>query len=337
MISTRADPPLPLARLRARGELVEVRAADLRFTADEVAAYLDEVDGPGPGGRRRRGAGGAHRGVDRRPAAGGALAAGPRGRGRLHRRLRRRRPVRRRLPRRRGPGAAARGRPRRSCSRPRSWTGSAARCATRSRAGATAGPCSRRWTGRTCSSSPSTTTATGTATTTCSPTSCARTCWRSGRTRSRSCTAGRARGTPRPASPSRRSGTRSRPATSSTRPTWSSGPSRPCGGTGRRPRSGAGSTTLPPEVVRLRPVLAMGLIGALMSGGEFAGVESRLDDVERLAGRPVGCGAGRGRRGRARPPAGPDRDVPGRPGPRGGRPRGDRQARGPGRRARGRG
>ena len=32
VISTRADPALPLARLRARGELVEIRAADLRFT-----------------------------------------------------------------------------------------------------------------------------------------------------------------------------------------------------------------------------------------------------------------------------------------------------------------
>ena len=45
VISTRADPDLPLARLRARGELVEVRAADLRFTPDEVAAYLNEVIG----------------------------------------------------------------------------------------------------------------------------------------------------------------------------------------------------------------------------------------------------------------------------------------------------
>src|SRR5207249_9011087 len=32
VIASRADPALPLARLRARGELVEVRAADLRFT-----------------------------------------------------------------------------------------------------------------------------------------------------------------------------------------------------------------------------------------------------------------------------------------------------------------
>src|SRR3954452_696405 len=42
-MTTRADPPLPLARLRARGELVEVRAADLRFTADEAEAFLNEV------------------------------------------------------------------------------------------------------------------------------------------------------------------------------------------------------------------------------------------------------------------------------------------------------
>ena len=36
VIATRADPALPLARLRARGELVEIRAADLRFTSDEA-------------------------------------------------------------------------------------------------------------------------------------------------------------------------------------------------------------------------------------------------------------------------------------------------------------
>ena len=45
VISSRADPLLPLARLRARGELVEVRAADLRFTPDEVATYLNDVIG----------------------------------------------------------------------------------------------------------------------------------------------------------------------------------------------------------------------------------------------------------------------------------------------------
>ena len=47
VIATRADPALPLARLRARGELVEIRAADLRFTPDEAAAYLNGVMGLG--------------------------------------------------------------------------------------------------------------------------------------------------------------------------------------------------------------------------------------------------------------------------------------------------
>src|SRR5258708_26813037 len=45
VIASRADPGLPLARWRARGELVEARAAELRFTPDEAAAYLNEVMG----------------------------------------------------------------------------------------------------------------------------------------------------------------------------------------------------------------------------------------------------------------------------------------------------
>ncbi len=40
VILTRADPPLGLARLRARGQLVEIRAADLRFTPVETAEFL---------------------------------------------------------------------------------------------------------------------------------------------------------------------------------------------------------------------------------------------------------------------------------------------------------
>jgi LuxR family maltose regulon positive regulatory protein len=47
VISTRADPALPLSRLRARGHLVEFRAADLRFTADETSLYLNRVHGLG--------------------------------------------------------------------------------------------------------------------------------------------------------------------------------------------------------------------------------------------------------------------------------------------------
>jgi LuxR family maltose regulon positive regulatory protein len=43
VIATRSDPPLPLARLRARGELAEVRAADLRFTDEETATYFEAM------------------------------------------------------------------------------------------------------------------------------------------------------------------------------------------------------------------------------------------------------------------------------------------------------
>jgi LuxR family maltose regulon positive regulatory protein len=42
---TRADPPLPLARLRGRGELTEIRAADLRFLPEEAAAFLEGTMG----------------------------------------------------------------------------------------------------------------------------------------------------------------------------------------------------------------------------------------------------------------------------------------------------
>lgn len=47
VVSGRADPPLPLARLRARGQLAELRAADLRFTGAEAAALLAQTAGPG--------------------------------------------------------------------------------------------------------------------------------------------------------------------------------------------------------------------------------------------------------------------------------------------------
>jgi LuxR family transcriptional regulator, maltose regulon positive regulatory protein len=45
LMATRSDPPLPLARLRTRGQLTEVRAADLRFTAAEAAQFLNQVMG----------------------------------------------------------------------------------------------------------------------------------------------------------------------------------------------------------------------------------------------------------------------------------------------------
>jgi len=45
VIATREDPDLPLARLRARCRLTELRAADLRFTASEAAEFLNPVMG----------------------------------------------------------------------------------------------------------------------------------------------------------------------------------------------------------------------------------------------------------------------------------------------------
>ncbi len=45
VITTREDPHLPLARLRARGQLTELRAADLRFTPAEATDFLNQVMG----------------------------------------------------------------------------------------------------------------------------------------------------------------------------------------------------------------------------------------------------------------------------------------------------
>jgi LuxR family maltose regulon positive regulatory protein len=45
VIATREDPHLPLARLRARGQLTELRAADLRFTPAQAAEFLNHVMG----------------------------------------------------------------------------------------------------------------------------------------------------------------------------------------------------------------------------------------------------------------------------------------------------
>jgi LuxR family maltose regulon positive regulatory protein len=45
VVSGRVDPPLPLARVRARGQMSELHAADLRFTPEEAAAFLGEAMG----------------------------------------------------------------------------------------------------------------------------------------------------------------------------------------------------------------------------------------------------------------------------------------------------
>jgi LuxR family maltose regulon positive regulatory protein len=43
IIATRVDPVLPLARMRGRGEVIELRTSDLRFNADETSAFLNET------------------------------------------------------------------------------------------------------------------------------------------------------------------------------------------------------------------------------------------------------------------------------------------------------
>lgn len=45
VIASRADPPLPVAHLRGRGQLLELRLKDLRFTQDEAAEFLEKVAG----------------------------------------------------------------------------------------------------------------------------------------------------------------------------------------------------------------------------------------------------------------------------------------------------
>jgi LuxR family maltose regulon positive regulatory protein len=46
VLATRVDPLLPLARLRARGELTELRIGDMRFSSEESAAFLQSMVGP---------------------------------------------------------------------------------------------------------------------------------------------------------------------------------------------------------------------------------------------------------------------------------------------------
>lgn len=43
VIASRIDPSLPLSRLRARAEMTEIRADDLRFTLDEAAVFLNQA------------------------------------------------------------------------------------------------------------------------------------------------------------------------------------------------------------------------------------------------------------------------------------------------------
>ena len=128
----------------------------------------------------------------------------------------------------------------RSCSRPRCWTGSAARCATPSPAARAARRCSRRRNGRACSSSRWMSCAAGGAITTCSPTCSAPACNKNSPAARRSCTATPRPGTPSTGWPMTPSATRpppgrcsGRPRSSSSTSTWSTAPAaRPRPSTG---------------------------------------------------------------------------------------------------------
>ena len=77
MLLTREDPPLALARRRAHRQLVEIRAADLRFTLAETATFLTAGMGltlTAGSGRRARA---PHGGLDRWLADGRDLVARP--------------------------------------------------------------------------------------------------------------------------------------------------------------------------------------------------------------------------------------------------------------------
>ena len=47
VIATRSDPPIPLARLRARGQMTEIRADDLRFSYEETVCFFNQIMGLG--------------------------------------------------------------------------------------------------------------------------------------------------------------------------------------------------------------------------------------------------------------------------------------------------
>ena len=76
VLLTRTDPPLPLFRLRARDQLLEIRAEQLRFTREETTAFLNEVMGLKLPADDIVAMAGTNGGMDRRPATGGPIHAG---------------------------------------------------------------------------------------------------------------------------------------------------------------------------------------------------------------------------------------------------------------------
>ena len=159
VLATRTDPALPLGTLRARGQLLELRADELRFTPPEADEFLNDRLGARARRRRRRAARRAHRGLARRHLPGGAVAGRRRRQARPGDGVRRHERARRRLPRRARCSPPTSRSCRRSCCARRCSSGCARRCATRSWSAADRPPRSSRSRARTCSCSRSTTAA----------------------------------------------------------------------------------------------------------------------------------------------------------------------------------
>ena len=94
-IATREDPPLPPSRLRARGQLTELRATDLRFTVTEAATFLGQVMALDLSAEEVIVLETRTEGWIGRPATNHALPVGPSGCARIHPGYRRRYPTRR--------------------------------------------------------------------------------------------------------------------------------------------------------------------------------------------------------------------------------------------------
>ena len=220
VLSARSDPALPLHLLRVSGHLLELRGADLAFTAEEAEQLFAVHDVELPG-ELVQAAVGPDGGVERGPAARGAEPAGPRRPRRAS--WRSSRATTGRWATTSSPRCST-GSPRASgassCRR-RSWSASRASWRTRSRRGSRGPRRSTRSSRASASSSAWTRGGSGTATTASSPRSCVRAHGRRSPTSSPRCTAARRDGTPARATTRRRCSTRSR------RPTGSSPSSSP--------------------------------------------------------------------------------------------------------------
>ena len=298
VIASRADPALPLARLRGAWRARRDPRRRPALHARRGRGVPQRGDGPGTDGTGRRSAGGAHRRVDRRAAARGALDAGAR---------RRRRASSPASPGMTGTSSTTWSR--RSCSASPNTSGSfllqtsildrlsGPLCdAVTGQDGGRA--CSRRSNEATCSWSRSMTAASGIAITSSSPTFCRRTCWTSSPTavpelHRRASVWYEQNGEPAEAirhALAAEDFERAADLIELAIPEL------------RRDRQEATLRrwlkVIPDELLRVRPVLNIGFVGALVSGGQLEGIKERLRDAERW------LDAGTADSARSKPPSG---------------------------------